>query len=152
MKKNAARKNAYKMVDFICYNRDNIRKAVREARLDPHNERTGSNSGAYINDPTANKALADVQPLPKIVLGCGTIVKKPELWLNIIDYVYNQCLCEIEQKVFDKRWSEKVKPVETIVDLYIERTTYYSLVHEIKSYIVEFGCQEGVLSVFKRGK
>ena len=150
MKKNAARKNAYKMVDFICYNRDNIRKAVREARLDPHNERRGSNSGAYINDPTANKAMADLQPVPKIILE-GRTIEKPELWLSIIDNVYAQ-FGDVERKIFDKRWTEKVKPVETIVDLYIERTTYYSLVHEIKSYIVEFGCQEGVLSVFKRGK
>ena len=149
MKKNAARKKAYKVVDLICYNRDNIRKAVCEARLDPHNERTGCNSGAHINDPTANKALADVQPLPKIVLGCGTIVKKPELWLNIIDYVYNQCLCEIEQKVFDKRWAEKTDPVATTVNLYIERATYYNIVREIKTRIVELGCQEGLLNVFE---
>lgn len=150
MKKNAARKNAYKMVDFICYNRDNIRKAVREARLDPHNERTGCNSGAHINDPTANKALADIQPVPKIVLG-EVVVKKPELWLNIIDHVYDQC-GEMERKIFDKRWTEKATPVVTTVDLYIERATYYNIVHDIKSYIVELGCQMGLIGVFNKKK
>lgn len=150
MKKNAARKNAYKAVDLICYNRDNIRKAVYEARLDPHNERTGSNSGAHINDPTANKALADIKPLPKIVLACGTIVKKPELWLNIIDYVYNQCLCEIEQKIFNERWKEKNNANRISSSLFIDRTTYYDIVNNIKSCIVELGCQMGVLRVYSK--
>ena len=146
MKKKAERKKAYKVVDLICYNRDNIRKAVREARLDPHNERTGSNSGAYINDPTANKALADLQPVPRIVLE-GTVIQRPELWLNIIDHAYDQC-GEIEQKIFNERWKEKNNADRTSSNLFIDRATYYDIVNNIKSYIVELGCQMGVLRVF----
>ena len=145
MNKNGVRAWAYKYVDKIMANEAEIREAIISVRNDVHHERIGGSGQAYVSDPTANTALANVKPVEYVVVR-GQRYRCPEKWLSILAHIKAQC-GDIEREVYDAKYLRKLGVEQALDELHISRTTYFNIVDGIKGYAVELGCQEGLLMV-----
>lgn len=145
MRKNGMRAWCYRYVDKLLFNEEKIRLEVESIRNDRHSERVGGGGNAFISDPTATTALANIKPIDHVTID-GVVYRQPEKWLKLLAHIKSQC-CDIEREVYNAKYIQKKGVEQALDELHISRTTYFNIVDGIKGYAVELGCQEGLLMV-----
>ena len=145
MRKNGMRAWCYRYVDKLLFNEEKIRLEVESIRNDRHSEHVGGGGNAFISDPTATTALANIKPIDHVTID-GVVYRQPEEWLKIMAHVRSQC-CDLELKVMEQRYHKRARVRTAIDQLYISRATYFNIVDGIIGYAVELGCQSGLLQV-----
>ena len=145
MRKNGMRAWCYRYVDKLLFNEEKIRLEVESIRNDRHSERVGGGGNAFISDPTATTALANIKPIDHVTID-GVVYRQPEEWLKLLAHIKSQC-CDIEREVYNAKYTKKIGVEQALDELHISRTTYFNIVDGIKGYAVELGCQEGLLMV-----
>ena len=80
------------LADFVLYNEQAIRQAVRDAReemtlLSASRIGGGGTYRGRVSDKTAELAIKGAAALPCVVLENGATVKAPEKWLSVLDDV-----------------------------------------------------------------
>lgn len=86
------------LIDFVFSHEKEIRNAILEKRLDPGStgKPAGGSSRSQVSDPTANKGMRNVAPVPIVLVEYGAringireskSIKNPETWLQVIGIV-----------------------------------------------------------------
>lgn len=138
---------AYKRIGWVMYHRDEIARAVREARLGhKHGHSGGASSGhAFVSDPTATEAIDAATPLATVRLEDGVIVRRPEDWLKVIRHVYRDrpaTEARTMEYYYDGHSSQ-----ETAIKMAMDKSTVYRIRSEFLHRACEIACQLNLVSV-----
>lgn len=133
-------------IDMIFYREKEIRRAVKNARLESVGGHTGGSSGhALVSDPTAVQGIKAATELKSVTLYDGTVIRHPEKWLKVIDGTHKH-LYDLEQKVIKRKYGNETYK-KTCIDLQISTNTYYVIVNKARGFAVAAACQLGLIKV-----
>ena len=147
MRKKNLRKSAHKKVEYALRHEAEIRRLVRDAKLDsqPPDKAAGPPGGGGISDPTAAQAVRELTPVRAVVMHSGDTLYKPETWLRVVDSVYAQA-AEYERAVA-KYFFAGHSRIETQMKYNISERNVYYICDDIREAGVEIACQLGLVSV-----
>ena len=116
---------------------DFLEFAILEARDVAKGRGFGEKVGSVtsISNPTANEAVRRVAPVREVVLEAGgnkeIRVDCPEDWLYILNRLAEKYKNDIKGNIINRRYIKKEVVLSTCEELYIAKTTYYSLLNEV---------------------
>lgn len=132
-------------VDFMFYHEADIKKAVRERRMDSgHTGKATAGKSGYISDPTAQEAIRNVTPIKSIWVK-DTKVLHPEKWLYVIRATYEH-LDNIQSKVARSRYHGE-NYQDTCIKLCISSSTYARIMAETRMYAAACAAQFGLVKI-----
>lgn len=133
-------------IDMIFYREKEIRRAVKNARLESAGGHTGGSSGhALVSDPTAVQGIKAATELKSVTLCDGVVVHHPEKWLNVIDATYAR-LDDWQRRAVKMRYQGE-KYTEVGAKLHISKSTYYAMVNEAQTFAIAAACQLGLVRI-----
>lgn len=133
-------------IDMIFYRENEIRRAVKNARLESAGGHTGGSSGhALVSDPTAVQGIKAATELKSVTLYDGVVVRHPEKWLSVIDATYAR-LDDWQQRAVKMRYQGE-KYTEVGMKLHISKSTYYAMVNEAQTFAIAAACQLGLVRI-----
>ena len=128
-----------------------IREAVLEAKISGGGHTGGAASGhSYISDPTPAAALRRAVELNSVTLyPSKERIFRPEAWLSVVDAVRAWCGRDsIKAEIFKRRYSGKENSYSTCMEIHVEKSTYYSILMEIRNFAIACAAQEQLVRVF----
>lgn len=137
-----------RLIEAIFYRECEIRKAVKDARLDAamHYGELGHRSGkGFLSDPTAVQAIKNMQEVQQVVLHDGFIVRYPERWIRVIDGTYS-IFDDMGKQVLKSRYSRKTH-FNTCYELHIGSSTFYRIIETARNFATAAACQLGLVQV-----
>ena len=133
-------------IDMIFYREKEIRRAVKNARLESAGGHTGGSSGqALVRDPAAVLGIKAATDLKSVTLYDGVIIHHPEKWLNVIDATYTR-LDDWQRQAVKMRYAGE-KYTHVGATLHISKSTYYSMLNEAQHFAIAAACQFGLVKV-----
>ena len=135
-----------KKIDFVFFNENKIRVAVYEERNDSH-RKPEIKSGKVLLNPTERDALKNIIPLPQVSIG-GSVLKLPELWINVIDKTYSWCRNKSEiffQAVRRKYNGEHYHKICS--DYSISQPHFFNIIDKARMYAAMQAAQFGLIHV-----
>lgn len=133
-------------IDMIFYRENEIRRAVKNARLESVGGHTGGSSGhALVSDPTAVQGIKAATELKSVTLYDGVVVRHPEKWLSVIDATYAR-LDDWQRRAVKMRYQGE-KYTEVAAKLHISKSTYYAMINEAQNFAIAAACQFGLIKV-----
>lgn len=148
MKRSKGRRDAYYTVSIMFVRQTQIAAAVAEARAGGHQSDGETARRSTTPDPTAAAAIRNMSPLDKVVLDNGAVVRRPELWLEIIEYAYGECT-PWERKVMRYFWDGH-SAISTSLKYHVGERTIYYLRQEMISVATHLACQHGLVTITGR--
>lgn len=137
------RKRDYlRRVEFAFYNEAEIRRAVREKRLDRGVKASGARGG--FSDPTASAAIAAATPIRCVVVD-GRRVGKPEEWLKVVDKTYEH-LEPLHRAVVRDRYLGRSYQ-QTCIERNVSQATYSRIVADARMFAVGVAAQFGLIKI-----
>lgn len=131
-----------KKIDFVFYNREKIKKAVNEARLDRGQKNF---NGSGISDPTAAVVLHHLSPLHYVVIDDGRL-EYPERWLKLVELVYDN-VSDTGKAMLDGLYVHHKKSREVYESIHIEQPTFSRYWKEIQHIQELYAVQLGLIRV-----
>jgi hypothetical protein len=134
-----------RMITFMFYRENQIRRAVKEARND-HGGHTGGSCGhAYVSDPTASQGIRMAEEIPSVVLDDGSEIRRPERWLAVIEATYSKQE-ELNRKALRMRYNGE--HWRTICDAcHMSHDVYYTVLRESQQFAIAAACQQDLIKV-----
>lgn len=138
-----ARKQAYKLTEFILRHEREIRRAVYLERKyhdsGSHGDRVGRRSG--ISAPTECRALADLTPLKSVTIGKRSVVFWPEKWLDAIDRAGK------DSGKIPRLFYAGISALELAKRFNVSKKTVYLEVSKFRGFVVEIALQYGLIKI-----
>ena len=125
-------------IEFVFYNYLGIAKAVEEKRLDPRTEKTGGCGHCKVSDPTANKAVANCEPVSRVKVG-EQIVRDPEKWLKVVRETRTFYKRSLRGELIRRRYDMQENRKDTCFVLKMSLARYHNLVNEVLEKALEVG-------------
>ena len=150
MQRRTGNKNVDKIEDIFRREKE-IREAVLEAKLGTGGHTGGAPSGhSYISDPTPAAALRRAAELSCVTLyPSKERIFRPEAWLAVVDAVKAWCGRDtVKAEIFKRRYTGKEKSYDTCLEIHVEKSTYYSILMEIRNFALACAAQEQLVRVF----
>lgn len=129
-------------IDFVFFNREKIRKAIKEARDDKGKKNC---NGSGISDPVAAVALNNLSPLLFVYIGDRRL-EKPETWLQLTDLVYIKA-SDVEKSLLDSRYVRNESSEDSYHRVKIEQSTFSRMWKDIKHIQELYAVQLGLIRV-----
>lgn len=131
---------------MIFYRESEIRRAVKDMRLELTGGHTGGSGGhAFVSDPTAVQGVSMAMELKHVTLYDGTVIRHPERWLRVIDGTLDY-LSELEMRVIKRKYSNEIYK-KTCDDFNISPHMYYAIINKARSFAIAAACQLGLVRV-----
>ena len=136
----------FRTIDFIFYNEEKIRLAVREMRLDDGQPRLRKAND--VSDPTATQAVKNLTPILKVSLNNEQDVEYPERWLEVVDRTWewskaqDDCRYEVARRRYAREDYRK-----TCRELGISNSTRRRLLDFVRMYAALHAVQLGLIHV-----
>lgn len=101
-----------------------IRKAVSEKRVDMmrRKPKVGGVQEGRLSDPTASAAIANMTPIPSVVIKGVGRVEEPEAWVKAIENGVDACREEVQKVARESMFNNRRYSYSR---LGIDRRTYY---------------------------
>ena len=146
----AQRQSKYmREIDFIFYNAEAIRDAVRKEKMMTSTSAfLSERRGSGISDPTALTVIKRLTPLKSVRITGGAIIEYPERWLEVVDKTNSHCAkkkdCRLEVAKRRYRGEDYRK---TCQELNISNAHRMRLLEKFKTYAVMLAIQFGLMRV-----
>lgn len=135
-----------KTIDKILSHWCEIESIVRERKATRGRSGFGGTAHSGASDPTASEAIRQSDEIKSVTCADGFTVKRPEAWLGAFDEAYSR-LDGIMHDIMRRRYYKGENYVQTSVALNITERVYYSIVDDIRSYVVIVAVQHGIVLV-----
>lgn len=135
-----------KTVDKILSHWREIGEIVQERKATCGKSGFGGTGHNGVSDPTAKEAIRQADEITSITCSDGLRVWKPEMWLAVFRESYEN-LDGIMRDIMKRRYRDCESYVKTSIALNITDRVYYSIVDDIRSYVVMISIQHGLVKV-----
>ncbi|MBO5630973.1 MAG: hypothetical protein J5965_18040 [Aeriscardovia sp.] len=145
MENKSRRDKTFALVKSIFKAEKDIRMAVIEAKTRESEDYGGGGGTSYKSDPTAGKAVRQLEPVPVVHLLNGWTVYKPELWLKVIGLTYKTVESR-DSEIMREYYSGK-SLAAMVGDCGYEISTLYSMRKNFLQTAVAIACQFSLVKV-----
>lgn len=135
-----------KTIDKILSHWNEIENIVAERKATRGRSGFGGTARSGASDPTASEAIRQADEIKSVTCADGFCIKWPESWLGAFDEAYSR-LDGITRDIMRRRYQRNEGYVKTSIALNVSERTYYSVVDDIKSYVVIVAIQHGLVQV-----
>lgn len=145
----------HKLIRFILNHEKEIREAIKDKRNAAGNRPTGGGNGhSRVSDPTANKAIANVTPIPAVTISYGArtfseresiTIRKPEEWLVIIEYADDVFRGTIYGALLQMKYRENRTREKICQAMNVGKTQYHAIDMNIMFFIEGCAIGKGIL-------
>lgn len=145
------------LIEFCLMYSDEIKKAIKEKRLDPgfSGHTGGAGSGhSYVSDPTAIQGIKAALKISCVYVPYGAticgkkdvkLVRNPEMWVRVADKVaaYYSKSCD-SQEFYRRRYILREDHAKTCNDLSMSKGSYYArkanVIRLAENLAIGYGC------------
>lgn len=137
-------------IELLFFNKVDLEFAILTARDVVKGRVFGEKFGTDISNPTANEAIRWADPVGHVVLELrnkAVRVDSPEVWLDILDNLVDKYQDGVKGKLIRRRYIMKETILNTCKDLFIAKTTYYSLLNEVMFFALLLAVERRLVKV-----
>ena len=137
-------------IEYMIRHEKAIAEAVTEAKLAPRGHTGGAPSGhSFVSDPTAAQAIRNADEVSLVEIDGGGRVEWPERWLRVVRAVRSWCGNDtVKAEILKRRYSSRENTFSTCLNIHVEKSTYYSILVEIRNFAIACAAQEQLIKVF----
>ena len=137
-----------RVVDSMFYREKEIKKAIKEARLDSGapGKVGGRHGHAFVSDPTAVQGIKNATELKCVFLYNGELVYNPEKWIQVIEATYKNL--KEKEKIIRLRY-QGYNQVYICNECYVSRRVYYMILERARNFAIAAACQLGLIKVIE---